>query len=220
VPKAGDGITESIRALHTVRTSAIKSRTACMNELHALLVTAPTQLREQLAGRNGAKLAQACAELRPLNDLTDPAQGTRYALRTLANRWHRLNTEITGLDTQLATLVKQALWVPNIVSQGLIWGFAVLSGSAPAGSQDGSAAAVLDRLTDIRLDRAALPIPGIQRRRDSGVAPSTRGASSPDHRSPAIVGGSGNPFRARAAAPPAPSASPVRHATDTTAMAR
>jgi transposase len=108
VPKAGDGITESIRALHIVRSGAVKSRTACMNELHALLVTAPAQLREELAGRTGAKLAQACAELRPLGDLTDPAQGTRYALRSLAGRWHDLDTEITDLDTRLTALVKQA----------------------------------------------------------------------------------------------------------------
>src|SRR5712664_1571667 len=65
VPKAGDGIVESIRALHTVRAGAVKSRTACMNELHALLVTAPAELREQLAGRKGAKLTAACADLRP-----------------------------------------------------------------------------------------------------------------------------------------------------------
>jgi transposase len=108
VPKAGDGITESIRALHTVRAGAVKSRTACMNELHALLITAPAQLRQELAGHTGAKLAQACAELRPLGDLTNPAQGTRYALRSLAGRWRDLDAEITDLDTRLTALVKQA----------------------------------------------------------------------------------------------------------------
>ncbi|MCW2943289.1 MAG: family transposase [Actinoallomurus sp.] len=108
VPKAGDGITESIRALHLVRSGAVKSRTACMNELHALLVTAPAELREDLSGRRGAKLAAACADLRPLGDLADPAQGTRYALRRLAGRWHDLSTEIVDLDAQLEVLVKHA----------------------------------------------------------------------------------------------------------------
>jgi hypothetical protein len=89
VPKAGDGITESIRALHTVRSGAIKSRTACMNELHALVITAPAQLREELAGHNGANLIKACSGLRPTGDLADPDQGTRYALRRLACRWRR-----------------------------------------------------------------------------------------------------------------------------------
>lgn len=108
VPKAGDGIVESIRALHLVRTGAIKARTACVNELKALIVTAPAELREQLPARSAAKLAEACARLRPAADLTDPAQGVKAALRRLAARHHTLTTEITDADAQLAVLVKQA----------------------------------------------------------------------------------------------------------------
>ena len=63
VPKAGDGIVESIRALHLVRAGAIKARTACSNEMKALVVTAPAQLREQLPTRSAGRLAQACAHL-------------------------------------------------------------------------------------------------------------------------------------------------------------
>jgi hypothetical protein len=92
--------------------------------------------------------------------------------------------------------------VPNIVSQGLIWGFAVLGGSAPAGAQDGSAVVVLDRLACVRVDRVTRSIPGVEGRRDLGVTASARGASTPDRRSPVIVGRPGNPFRARAPAPP------------------
>ena len=33
IPKAGNGIVESIRALHSARAGAVKARTACMNEL-------------------------------------------------------------------------------------------------------------------------------------------------------------------------------------------
>jgi transposase len=72
VPRAGDGIIESIRALHLVRGGAVKARTACMNELQALLITAPAQLRDELTDRKGAKLIEACAALRPLDDLADP----------------------------------------------------------------------------------------------------------------------------------------------------
>jgi hypothetical protein len=108
VPKAGDGVTESIRVLHTVRSGAIKSRTACMNELHALLITAPARLREELAGRKGAGLVQACSGLRPAGDLADPEQGTGYALRRLAGRWQDLNSEVTDLDARLVALVKRA----------------------------------------------------------------------------------------------------------------
>jgi transposase len=108
VPKAGDGIVESIRALHSARGGAVKARTACMNELQSMLIIAPSQVREQLAGRRGAKLAQACEQLPALGDLSDPAQGTTTALRHLAVRYRVLAEEIDELDTQLKTLVTKA----------------------------------------------------------------------------------------------------------------
>lgn len=108
VPKAGDGIVESIRALHSVRAGAVKARTAAMNELHALLITAPTELREQLSGRKGTTLAEACGRLRPGSDLADPAQATKAALCHLAARHGCLTTEIEAADTQLTVLVKAA----------------------------------------------------------------------------------------------------------------
>jgi transposase len=107
VPKAGDGIVESIRALHLVRGGAVKSRTACINEMKALVVTAPAQLREQLPAR-AADLAGACARLHPGGDLADPVQAIMAALGHLAGRYHALSAEITDLDTQLAALVNQA----------------------------------------------------------------------------------------------------------------
>jgi hypothetical protein len=72
--------------------------------------------------------------------------------------------------------------VPNIVSRGLIWGFVALGGLAPAGSQDGSAAAVFDRLMVVRLNRAARSITGVQGRRDAEA--STPGISSSVHPAP------------------------------------
>lgn len=108
VPKAGDGIVESIRALHLVRAGAIKARTACINEMKALVVTAPAQLREQLPTRSAARLADACADLSPSGDLADPAVGIAAALRRLAARYHALTAEIIDADKQLAVLVKRA----------------------------------------------------------------------------------------------------------------
>ncbi|HZM82728.1 MAG TPA: IS110 family transposase [Candidatus Limnocylindrales bacterium] len=111
VPKAGDGIVESIRALHLVRASAVKARTACTNEMKALVITAPAQLREHLRVRTAAGLVQACSRLQPpqdLADLADPAAGVAAALRRLATRYQALTTEIADADKQLAVLVKQA----------------------------------------------------------------------------------------------------------------
>src|SRR4030081_1811328 len=44
-PKTGDGRGEMIRALRVARRSAVKARTQAANQLHALGVTAPNELR-------------------------------------------------------------------------------------------------------------------------------------------------------------------------------
>ncbi|MFK4042928.1 transposase [Nonomuraea wenchangensis] len=90
------------------RSGAIKARTACINELRSLLVTAPAELRERMAGTSAQALATACPRLRPAADLTDPLQGTKHALRSLARRYQALTAEIEDLDAHLAALVAQA----------------------------------------------------------------------------------------------------------------
>ncbi|PXY34481.1 IS110 family transposase [Prauserella sp. PE36] len=105
VPKARTGPVEAIRVLRSVRRSAIQARTAALNELTALLVTAPETLRAQLHGLNTTALVTTCAGLRPGTDLTCPLTATKTALRRLARRIQQLSTEITDADTQLTTLV-------------------------------------------------------------------------------------------------------------------
>jgi hypothetical protein len=87
------------------------ARTACINEMRALLVTAPVRLREQRPVRRAAGLA-ACARLEAGGDLSDPLVATTLALGHLAARYQALEAEIAELDRQLdcqlARLVKQA----------------------------------------------------------------------------------------------------------------
>lgn len=108
LPKSMDGIIETIRAVHVARSGAIKARTACINELRSLLITAPARLREQLASRSAHALTGACTRLRPGSDLADPLHGTKLALRSLARRYQALTHEITDLDTHLKDLIAQA----------------------------------------------------------------------------------------------------------------
>jgi transposase len=108
LPKGGDGIIESVRAVHLARAGAVKARTACINELRSLLVTAPTELREPMAGMSAQKLTTTCARLRPATDLTDPLQGTKLALKALARRYQQLTAEIKDLDIGLKTLITRA----------------------------------------------------------------------------------------------------------------
>jgi len=108
LPKGGDGIAEPVRVVHLARAGAVKARTAAINELRALLVTAPAVLREQLAGLGTAKLRAACARLRPGADAGDPVTGTKLALRSLARRWQALDAEVKDHDTHLTALITRA----------------------------------------------------------------------------------------------------------------
>jgi transposase len=108
LPKSGDGIVEAIRVLHLTRAGAVKARTAAVNQLKGVLVTAPAALREQLAGPGTGSLISTCARLRPAGDPASPGHGTRIALRSLARRCQALTTEITALERQLTALVATA----------------------------------------------------------------------------------------------------------------
>ena len=103
VPKAGTGRVETIRALRVARGGAMKARTAAVNALKGLVVTAPAGLREQLRGLGSAKLVACCAGLAGTK-ATAPA-GVGAALASLAGRIQALTGEITALDEQLDRLV-------------------------------------------------------------------------------------------------------------------
>jgi transposase len=108
-PKRRDGIVEAIRVLRTARSGAVKARTAAINQLKALLVTAPASLREALDGRSTPALVGACARLRPDQTvLADPAQATKAALQAVAQRIQLLEAEIDLADQRLAALVGRA----------------------------------------------------------------------------------------------------------------
>jgi transposase len=102
-------VVESIRTLRAARSGAIKARTAAINQLKGLLVTAPASLREALEGRSTAALAAACARLRPDETaLADPVDATKAALRVVACRIQQLDEEIGVADQRLAKLVGRA----------------------------------------------------------------------------------------------------------------
>jgi len=107
-PKSRDGRIEAIRTLRVTRRSAVKARTQAINQLRALLITGPAQLREQLPGLPTTALVNACSRLRPGTDLAHPGPATKAALRRLARRYQQLHAEIGELDTEIAVLVAAA----------------------------------------------------------------------------------------------------------------
>ena len=93
--------------LRVARRSAVKARTQAINQLHALVVTAPEQVRHQLRGLSTQARVKTCARFRPGTAPTT----TTYAkktLRFLARRYQTLTAEIRELDTEIHTLCAQA----------------------------------------------------------------------------------------------------------------
>jgi transposase len=86
--------------------------TQAINALHALVVTAPEQLRGDLRGLPGPRLLRVCAGLRP-GELAGPVDATKMALRSLARRHRALSAEVRELDEDLRNLTAQAC--PSLV---------------------------------------------------------------------------------------------------------
>lgn len=107
-PKSRDGLAEAVRTLRVARRSAVKARTQAVNQIHALLVSAPAALREPLADLSRTDLIRTLARLRPAPDLGSPLASTKTALRHLARRCQALDQEITELDAEIGPLVQQA----------------------------------------------------------------------------------------------------------------
>ncbi|WP_436775172.1 IS110 family transposase [Yinghuangia sp. YIM S09857] len=107
-PKTRDGVVESVRVLRCARRSAVKARTQAINQIRALLVSAPAALREQVAGLHRAALIATLARLRTGTDLASPLAATKAALRRLARRHQGLDTEIAELDAEIRPLVQHA----------------------------------------------------------------------------------------------------------------
>jgi transposase len=102
-PKSGNGAVEMIRVLRVARTTAIRARTQAINALHALVVTAPAELRESLCDLSGLKLVRTCAAFR-LGKVVGPSDATKLALRSLARRSLALQDEVAALDQELERL--------------------------------------------------------------------------------------------------------------------
>ena len=107
VPKSGNGRVESIRMLTVARRSATKARTQAINQLHALVVTAPHQVRHQLERLPAKARVKTCAGFRP-GTANTTIRYAKQALRSLACRYQTLTAEIKELDTEITRLCAQA----------------------------------------------------------------------------------------------------------------
>jgi transposase len=114
VSKSADGRVEAIRALRAARRSAVKAKTQVGNQLRALLLTAPDDLRERLRGLTTRKLVSASCRLRPAAVAETPEAATKLAMRSVARRHRMLSEEVAELDSRIGELVAQA--APGLIS--------------------------------------------------------------------------------------------------------
>jgi transposase len=105
-PKTRIGAVEAIRALRVARRGAVKARTAALNQLHGLIISAPQELRDEILAQPKAARADYCAKL-VVDDkvLADPVQATNAALQAIAHRVQALDAEIAQADERLAPVV-------------------------------------------------------------------------------------------------------------------
>jgi transposase len=95
----GGGRREDLRLLLLERRGAMQARNAALNQLYALLVTAPDHIRTRLGVLSGDRLARAAARLRP------SAEVVNGVLRRLGQRVERLSREVAEAERALAALV-------------------------------------------------------------------------------------------------------------------
>jgi transposase len=112
-PKSGEGEVEMIRMFKSTKDSAVKARTQAINQMKALVVTAPAGLRETQSGLSATALAVRCKGFRP-GRLENPTAAAKYALRSLACRYRQLDKETGELQAELERLTQMA--APALVS--------------------------------------------------------------------------------------------------------
>ena len=102
--KGRDGIVEAMRTLMVAKNSARRDRTAAINRMRALVLTAPDPIRVRFAHHTTASLVAEAAAMRPRNgELVELT--TLIVLRDLARRAAYLAEEMDRLDELILPLV-------------------------------------------------------------------------------------------------------------------
>lgn len=105
IPKAKDGPVECMRILRAGRASALKARTAAINQIKCLLVSAPDKLRGNYRAMATPALLPALQRTRPSGHTTDPEYVTLLTLKALATRCQSLAAEIATADAALKEII-------------------------------------------------------------------------------------------------------------------
>lgn len=107
IPKSQSGAAEAMRTVSVARRSAVKAKTQAINQLRAILVSAPQDIRERLWKVKADQCVAVCAHLRHLGSTT-LLRTLTTTLRLLAKRWLMLAAELKELDAVLEHLTSES----------------------------------------------------------------------------------------------------------------
>lgn len=103
-PKSRDGNIEMVRVLRVARRSAMTERTRATNQLRAIVVAAPDELRHELRTLSAKTLIERASKFR-VGTMSTPIDATKFSLREIARRHQHLAESIEALDEQIEGLV-------------------------------------------------------------------------------------------------------------------
>lgn len=114
IPRDRTGQVEAVRVLRVARRSAVHAKTVAANQIRDLIVTAPDDVRAELAGLTTTHRIRTAARWRP-GEVTDARTATRAAIRRLARRWQTLDAEARQLEAQMSMLLEPL--VPSLLAE-------------------------------------------------------------------------------------------------------
>lgn len=105
IPKHHSGACEAMRIVTVARRSAVKAKTQAINQLRAILVSGPQDVRDRLWKVRALDCVNACARVRTLGNGV-LLENLTFTLKSLAKRWLALSSELKLLDKQLEALTQ------------------------------------------------------------------------------------------------------------------
>jgi transposase len=128
------GDREALRVLLATRQGAVMARTCAINQLKALIVGAPEELRAELRGLGTKRQVRRCVRLRERPARSLEHRMTVRALRSTAQRVQLLAVEADELEGEIGRLVRAvAPWLLELPGMGPISGGQVLVSWSHAG---------------------------------------------------------------------------------------
>jgi transposase len=115
VPRAHDEHREALRVHTVTRAGVVRAHTAATNELKALVLTAPDDLRQQLRHLSTKALVKRCAAFRDTPQRPVAERCSRNTMRSIARRISFLADEIADHDAAMKRLVNET--APQLVAE-------------------------------------------------------------------------------------------------------